>query len=447
LSEAKGRGSLLDVALWVYRLLFLPSLLLLLPRYLRRMWQRGGYRADWPQRFAFHPALPPPPAGVTRLWIQAVSVGELQAVGPLVAALHAAGGWEIVLTTTTSTGYALARKQFANQVRHVGLFPLDFAPCSALAWRRLLPGLIVQLEGELWAEHLHRARRRGVPVVLANARLSDRTFARYERSRFARQLLLRPLSRILAATAQDRDRFLSLGVPAGRVELLGSLKFDAPLGDRLDPAGLAALRAELGFGPEADKEPPLVILGSSTWPGDEAALLEALPRLRAGGRDVRLLLVPRHAERRAELVALLARQPFRHHFRSTAKATPCPVDVYVGDTTGELRRLTEVADVVVVGKSFAPQEGGQTPVEAALLGKPILFGPRMSNFRDIARALVACGAARELPDRATLGPVLAEWLSDPTARARAATAAADLANAARGATTRTVEALERVRQD
>lgn len=441
-------SSLPTVDLWIYRLLFLPGLLILLPRYLWRMWRRGGYRAGWQQRFGFHPKLPPPSQGTTRVWIQAVSVGELQAVTPLLQALQRAGSWEVILTTTTSTGFALARERLASMVLHAGIFPLDFAPCSALAWRRLKPDMIVQLEGELWAEHLHRARLSGVPVVLANARLSDRTFARYTRSAFARRLLLDPVGRILAATQQDHDRFLALGVPPEHLRLTGSLKFDAPMDDRLDESGVASLRAELGFAPAASgSSRPCVILGSSTWPGDEAMLLDALPGLRANGRDVRLLLVPRHAERRGELAELLRRYPYRHHFRSGGADAPDGTEVYVGDTTGELRRLTQAADIVVVGKCFPPQDGGQTPVEAALLGRPLLFGPNMSNFRDIARSLVAAGAARELADRAALVPALTQWLENPGSCAKVATAAAALAASARGATARTLAEVERLRPD
>jgi 3-deoxy-D-manno-octulosonic-acid transferase len=165
-----------------------------------------------------------------------------------------------------------------------------------------------------------------------------------------------------------------------------------------------------------------VLLGSSTWPGEEEALVAALRRARAAGLSCSLLIVPRHAERRDDIERFLQASGFRYHFRSRGEASG-EVDVSVADTTGELRRLTQLADVVFVGKSLPPHTEGQTPVEAAVLQKPILFGPGMSNFRPIARDLLARGAAREVKDGLELGVVCEELLRDPERRAAFAEAA------------------------
>jgi 3-deoxy-D-manno-octulosonic-acid transferase len=162
--------------IWVYRILFLPALICSLPYHLWRMWRRGGYRHDFHHRFGLVDRPPPKAPGVKRIWIQAVSVGEAQALGPLLARLREQPNLEIILTTTTSTAYQIIREKYARDVQKVGVFPLDFWPFSRSAWRRLEPDLAVLMEGELWPEHLHQAHARKVPVALINARMSNRSY-------------------------------------------------------------------------------------------------------------------------------------------------------------------------------------------------------------------------------------------------------------------------------
>ncbi|MGH7958505.1 MAG: 3-deoxy-D-manno-octulosonic acid transferase, partial [Opitutaceae bacterium] len=180
-----------------------------------------------------------------------------------------------------------------------------------------------------------------------------------------------------------------------------------------------------------------VVLGSSTWPGEETALVAALQRARAAGSRCSLLIVPRHAERRGEIERELVGSTLRFHFRSRGAAAR-EVDVAVADTTGELRRLTQLADVVFVGKSLPPHTEGQTPVEAAALQKPILFGPGMSNFRLIARDLLARGAARQVDDSRELGTAIEGLLHEPVQRAALAEAAARWRSENIGAVQRTL---------
>ncbi len=400
--------------LWFYRLLFVPALLVLAPFYLRRMWRRGGYRAHFGQRFGGHAS--PPRAGrpAKRVWLQAVSVGEMLAIVPLLEALHA-GGVEVYLTTTTSTGFKLAHERYTALTVGIGYFPVDWWPFSARAWRRISPDLVILTEGERWPEHLHQAAKRRVPVIGINARLSDRSFARLKMFRPMAGLMFDGVTRLLPASDQDAVRFRELGVPAEKITLTGNIKLDLAL-TPLAPDALAALRREVGLGEG------LIVLGSSTWPGEEAALLDALRRARADGIACSLLIVPRHAERRDELVALLRPSGLTYHFRSHG-AAPGKVDVSVADTTGELRKLTQLADLVFVGKSLAPHTEGQTPVEAAALEKPILFGPGMSNFRLLAADLVARGAARVVPDAVQLADAICDLLRDSARRDALARAA------------------------
>ncbi len=416
--------------LWLYRILFVPVLLVLAPAYLWRMRRRGGYGENFSQRFGAHPRLPEKSLGVQRVWLQAVSVGEMLAIGPLLEALHRDGA-EIYLTTTTSTGYRLALERYAKLTVGIGYFPLDWWLFSARAWRRIEPDLVILTEGERWPEHLWQASRRGVPVVCINARLSDRSFARMRRFGPAARLMVSNITRLLPGSTQDEARFRELGVPAEKITVTGNIKLDVSIVP-MTTAERAQLRRELGL-PAGD----LVVLGSSTWPGEEEALLGALQRARAAGRYCSLLIVPRHAERRAEVERAVAATGLRFHFRSRG-AAPAEVDVAVADTTGELRRLTQLADVVFVGKSFPPHTEGQTPVEAAALEKPILFGPGMGNFRELARDLVTRGAAREIADPAALGHAVEELLRDPARRTDLAAAAGRWRRENAGAVERTL---------
>jgi 3-deoxy-D-manno-octulosonic-acid transferase len=416
--------------LWLYRILFLPGLLLLAPAYLWRMRRRGGYRENFLHRFGGHTGLPAKRAGVRRIWLQAVSVGEVLAIAPLVEALVASGRVEIYLTVTTSTGYQLAMERYGKQAIGLGYFPLDWWLFSRRAWQQIAPDLVILTEGERWPEHLHQAAARGVPVLAINARLSDRSFRRMQSLGAGSRIMLNGITRLLPGSAQDAARFLELGFPADRMTTTGNIKLDVAI-PRLEAAQLQALRRELGL-PEG-----LVLMGSSTWPGEEAALIEALQRTRATGQRCSLLLVPRHAERRAEIERLLAATQWKFHFRSRGHA-PGEVDVAVADTTGELRQLLQVADLVFVGKSLPPRTEGQTPVEAAALAKPILMGPGMGNFRLIARDLLTRRAALEVAEAAALAVVAPELLADPVRRGALAAAAAEWCRDNGGALNRTL---------
>ncbi len=416
--------------LWLYRILFVPVLLVLAPAYLWRMRRRGGYAENFAQRFGAHPPLPLKKAGTPRVWLQAVSVGEMLAIGPLLEALRR-DGVEIYLTTTTSTGYRLAVERYAPLTVGLGYFPIDWWPFSARAWRRITPDLVILTEGERWPEHLRQAAGRRVPVVCINARLSDRSFARMIRFRPAARLMVGGITRLLPGSVQDEARFRELGVPAATITMTGNIKLDVAVAP-MPAAERAQLRHELGL-PEND----FVVLGSSTWPGEEEALLGALQRARAAGLRCALLLVPRHAERRADVERVVAATGLRFHLRSRG-AAPAEVDVAVADTTGELRRLTQLADVVFVGKSLAPHTEGQTPVEAAALEKPIVFGPGMGNFRELARDLVARGAAREVADAAELAATVEYLLQHPSRRVALAAAAGRWRRENAGAVERTL---------
>ncbi len=424
--------------LWLYRLLFLPGVLLAAPYYGWRMWRRGGYGPDFAQRFGSVPDLGSRRPGVRRIWVQAVSVGEVLALAPLLEAWKNQGNTEVYLTTTTSTGRVLAETRFRARglVAAVAYFPLDFWPCAARAWRAVKPDLAIILEGERWPEHLHQAACRGVPVVVVNARLSDRSFRRMARLGPLARLLVRNITQVLAVSPADADRFAAFGISPAAIQVTGNLKLDVHLPE-VDAEEARRLRTELGLG-----EAPLLV-GASTWPGEETALVEAWRPLRTLGW--KLLLVPRHAERREHIAEALAAAGVRAFFRTQGTA-PEPVEVAVADTTGELSRLLTLGELVFVGKTLPPHTEGQTPVEAAARGKPVLFGPGTANFRAIAADLVAGGAARRVVDAQDLLRAVQTLAHDPEARQRASAAGRAWHVHNRGATTRTLDALEKILQ-
>lgn len=388
--------------IWLYRLLFLPGLLLALPNYIFRMWRRGGYAKSFQHRFGRFHKLPPTEAGKKRIWLQAVSVGEILAVGPLIDALLEDPTIELVLTTTTSTGYAEAHKHYADKTLAIGIFPLDFWLFSQSAWNCIRPCAIILTESELWPEHLHQARCHNVAAFLVNARISDRSYRRYQRVPAVAASLLRKFDFIYAASSIDCERIIKLGAEPSRVDSYGNIKFDVSIPDRLNLDAVRQLKHQLGFVSQAETHEPFILLGSSTWPGEESALLDAQKQLLEQGVDCCLLLVPRHAERAPELLKLLSGQALAWHQRSTTKTPPAPVKIHLADTTGECLHLTQVADLAFVGKSLPPHHEGQTPIEAAGLGVPILMGPKMSNFKAVCKSLLAAGSAQMVNDEKEL---------------------------------------------
>lgn len=248
--------------------------------------------------------------------------------------------------------------------------------------------------------------------------------------------LMHGITRVLACSEHDAARFRELGFPASDVLVTGNIKLDVTI-PLLSVEEKLRLRRELGLGGNGVH----VLLGSSTWPGEEAALVDALKGLRKAGVDVRLLLVPRHAERRGEVEALLKESGFSFHLRSRGVAMN-DVDIAVGDTTGELRKFTQLAELVFVGKSLPPHSEGQTPVEAAALGRAILFGPGMSNFRPISRELVGGGAARVAADADELAAAAKALFLDAAMRTTMAESARNWHRANQGAVGRTLAALD-----
>ena len=362
------------------------------------MLKRGGYGAHFLHRFGFVPKNKS--SSQKTIWLQAVSVGEMEALQPLLEALKA-NGVGVYLTTTTSTGFQIAQNKYKNLVNTIAYFPLDFCLFSWIAWRRIRPQYAFLMESELWPEHLWQAYRNKIPVFLLNGRCSDKTFARYSCFETISGVLFSFIHKIYAASDLDGQRFQSLtSVP---VETVGNLKVDAALGRMRDGVNLIKL-SDLG----SEWENSFVLLGASTWPGEEEMLLNVFTEAKKTCPQLRLILVPRHAERASDLEKILS--PYDFCFRTNPKLNS---EIYVVNTTGELRHFLQLAQFVFVGKSLDPHRGGQTPIEAAALGKPIVYGPHMENFRVVCKRLEACGGAVRCSDERAVRQQLLHWITKP----------------------------------
>lgn len=425
--------------IWIYRILFLPVLILSIPWVLWHVKRRGGYGKDLMQRFGeIHESQEKDPVR-KRIWIQAVSVGEVRALRSFLISLASESHVDVYLTTTTSTGFKVAKDSYRDIVKRVYYFPIDFVLFSRKMWNRIRPDLCILTEGELWPEHIHQAKMRKTPIVLLNARMSDSTLNIYSKLGPVCRHIFKSLDSVIASSAGNAKRFEKLGTSHDRIHTVGNLKCDIAIPHLLSAEDISTLKQELGLADsETSENKDLILCGASTWPGEEAALLRICQQLRSEGIGLRLLITPRHAERRKELKAGLESFPFTSHFRTDGPA-PANVTVAIADTTGELTNFLQLADIVYIGKSMAPHRGGQTPIEAAILKKPIVFGPNMSNFRDIAESLVQYGIAVQFQDELTFETTIRKLCTTPADRKQQHENADKWLKANQGATDRSLQ--------
>lgn len=403
--------------IWLlYNVLFTIAYTLMLPKYLWRMWKRGGYRRGFLQRFAAYDAATRAQlAAMPRIWIHAVSVGEMYVALRLLKDLRTAfPGTGYVVTTNTSTARAIAESKLEKDDVLL-YFPCDFPLVIRLALDAINPRALLLIEGELWPNLLRFARARGTPVCVVNGRLSERSFRGYRRLAVFFRPVLQNLDLFLVQSPSDAVRLVALGADAGKVRTLGAAKYDVAAGDGNGTGNADAILDACGM-----KTRKLVLVGGSTWPGEEAALLDAFCALRRRFDGLKLVLVPRHAERRAEVEAELSRRGIGYAKRSAmaqpAWSAPVNCDVLLADTTGELRSFYASADAIFVGKSLTAR-GGQNIIEPAVAGKPIVIGPYMDNFRDITADFLTAEALLQVQDAAGLSEALARLVDDAALRA------------------------------
>ena len=444
---------------FLYNVLFALAYCVVLPSFLLRMKRRGGYRARMGDRFARYPEeiLSALRSLSSPIWIHAVSVGEVQVAGQLMRAMRAVNPeLRFVFSTTSSTGWRTAEREVTD--RDVLIYnPLDFPPLVRRAFDRIRPRAIILTETEIWPNFIRTAKRRGVPLFLANARISDRSAPRYRMLRWFFGEVFRCFTKIYVQSDLDAVRLEAAGADRSAMEVTGSFKFDVA---KRNPAKEQELRAWIGEG--------RILLGGSTWPGEDEALLRLSGELPS---DVKLVIAPRHFEKADAVEANILKAGCRCIRRSRGPAatgeTPVvpdcgretlssqlstlnpqlstlnsqPRTVYLADTTGELMGLFGIASVAFVGKSLCAH-GSQNMIEPCLCGVPTVVGPYTENFRPVMSDLLAADAILQVKDEAGLRQAVLTNLS-----AEGQDAARALGERARAAVERRRGATERCARD
>ena len=393
------------------------------------MVRRGGYREKFGQRLGIYDReLRVRLAKQRSTWFHAVSVGEVMIALKLAQQLRTLEpDVHCVLTTTTTTGFALANKNAPPWIQ-VLYTPLDFWPVMRRAFSVICPARIILVEAEIWPNLAAEAHARRIPLVLVNARLSPRSERRFRRFRFFVAPTFRLLDLVCVQELEDADRWHRLGVERSRIWHTGSIKYDpADIDSNADVQGIDHL---------AVKPEPPVLFGGSTHRGEEELLGKVFLRLRQKFPSLCLFIAPRHVERvreiRAQLQALSLQVGLVSEAASHSETNP---DCVLLDRTGELQRWYGIATVVFMGKSLTAQ-GGQNPVEPIIVGKPVIFGPHMENFATLAKTLVSKDGAIQVSDVDSLEQALGKLLRDGQARQRLVQNAREVLNQHRGATAR-----------
>jgi len=409
-----------------YRLL----LWLAFPFVLARLWWRGrhepGYRQNIAERFGFHPTRPARPV----IWLHAVSVGETRAAEPLLRALRSRHpDCDLLITQMTATGREAAQQLFGGALL-VAWLPYDYPFAVRRFLRSFRPRLGILMETEIWFHLVDECQRSGVPLLLANGRMSAKSARSYAAVAPLVRIALGGLSAVAAQTTEDAERLRSLG--ARDVEVTGNLKFDAD--PSVQSESLAA-QFRHRFGSRA------VLLAASTREGEEELLLEALEQNALG--DAILVIVPRHPQRFDTVAQLLASRGLKFIRRSTNAPLDADCDIVLGDSMGEMAAYYRACDLAFVGGSLLTY-GGQNLIEACAAGVPVLIGPYTYNFAQAAESAVAAGAALRVDSAEEVIRLARSLLQDAGLRERMGKAGVAFCAAHRGATERTLAICERL---
>ena len=399
---------------FIYNLFWPLGLLIFLPGYFAKMIRRGGYREKFGQRLGIYDdEVRNRLSNQRSTWLHAVSVGEVNIALKLANALRALElDLHCVLTTTTTTGFALARKTAPSWIE-VMYTPLDYWPIMRRAFSVICPARIVLVEAEVWPNLAAAAHTRRIPLALVNARLSRRSEGRYRRFRFFVAPTFRLLDLVCVPERRDVERWTTLGVSRNRIHVTGSIKFDPDVQTQSHTVATSLRDVLPDVSPDS-----LVLFGGSTHRGEEEILVRIFLRLREQFPSLRLFIAPRHVERLQEIRSHLSALPLRVTLASEALTSDAvDADCMLLDTTGELHRWYDIASVVFIGKSLTAH-GGQNPVEPILAGKPVVFGPHMENFATLAKTLVSNSAAMQVSDADSLERTVGELLRDSEARQR-----------------------------
>lgn len=414
-----------------YELAVLFGFLAYLPKaFLRRRLPHPG----WSMRLGRYPAGRLPSDGRRPVWLHAVSVGETLAARPLIDGLlkHPEGS-PLVVSSVTSGGHGVAASHLGTRGAAI-YFPLDFTFSVDRALAAVRPRVLVLMESELWPNMIRRCRAQGIPVVVVNGRVSARSVRRAGMAAGGMRWLVNQVDLFLMQSQADADRLLALGAARNKVRVAGNLKWDASIASRPDGRAVEAERARLRLAGDP------VLAAGSTHRGEEAAVLHAFARVRRSRPSARLILAPRHLERLQEVEQLVADAGLTRFRLSQA---PAGADWHVGivDTFGRLPLYYSLSDAVFIGGSLIPH-GGQNPLEATSLGKPVAFGPFMGNFEAIVHELLAQHAAVRVQSGEELGELLELLLEHPDRASTMGRQAKEVTERFQGATHRTITALK-----
>jgi 3-deoxy-D-manno-octulosonic-acid transferase len=424
------------VRLKLLRWIYTSAMYAATPVILYRLFVRGlrlrSYLHRWSERFGYFKS---PPFANGSIWVHAVSVGELNAAIPLIIKLRERYPDEpIVVTTVTPTGSDRLRQVFGDSIFHVYL-PYDLPASVNRFLHRIKPHLAVIMETEIWPNLYFACRQRGIPVVIANARLSERSLRGYGPVQPLAGEAIRSATFIAAQSQTDYDRFLSLGAQPERLALVGNIKYDIELPREMVDSGVEWRQM-------AGSQRP-VWIAASTHEGEELAVANAHAQVLRRFPDALLIVAPRHPERFKPMLQLCESFGFRTRSRSEHGTAEVDTQCFVADTLGELMRFYAAADVAFVAGSLEAI-GGHNVLEAALLGRPVVVGPNTFNFAEITDLLLARGAAVRIGHESELGPAVVRLLGNPAEMLRMGEAAIRIMEQERGALSRTLAVIQHI---
>ncbi len=426
---------------YVFNFLYLLAALISAPKFIYRRLRFGRYRAGWPQRLGKLKRKNPEKKSI---WLHAVSVGEANASRTLVEKLSASfPQYEIVITTTTDTGFARASQLFAGK-NLVSYFPFDFSFTMRRAFKNINPAAILLMELELWPNLVSIANQQNVPVIVVNGRISDRSFPRYKLIRPLIKKVFFKTSLILAQTEQYAGRFIELGAAADKVFVTGSLKYDtAQIADKVDGSDLLA--SKLGI-----KENERLLVAGGTGDGEEEILLKVYTAIisKPAFKDLRIAIIPRKPERFDSVGQLISsfNLPAARYSLLKEKADAMPPEknaVILGDTMGDLRKFYSLANLIFVGRSLVPM-GGSDMAEAAALGKCTIFGPHTFNFNQTVDDLLKEQGAIQIKNEQELSATIEKCLSEPGYAKKIARNGQNVIRKNQGATQKTLEHISKI---
>lgn len=417
-----------------YNILFTIAYLIMLPNLFIRMKKRGGYRANFNERFGKYSSAVEERLGEKkRIWIHAVSVGEANLAGIIQELRQRMPDVSFVISTTSSTGRAVC-ENLAHKDDVVIYLPIDFPKNVRRALQKINFDTFILVESEFWPNLLRAMNKLGKKMILVNGRVSDKTAPNYRKLRCFFKPVFECFTIMLVQGELDKERLIAAGAPAEKIKIMGSVKFDIkPVEEE------RIIQAKENCKQAGIEESDIVILGGSTWPGEELALTQAWKNI--AEPKVKLVLVPRHMERGDEVERELSTIGVKTIRRSRVKQgeetlSPALDTVLMVDTTGELSALYHCADIVIVGRSFEPNFGGQNMIEPAAIGKPVIVGPHTENFVPVMSYFKEKNAMLVLPDVSGLENTLLELISSVEKRKELGLTAKAVVDSQRGALAR-----------